>query len=286
MNFSYSLKNRITFYWTYFYTKTILLWFEVKKPKCAMFLHEMRYSLKKINNRSAMSPALGKTEYVETVEGKFHIRPHSTDMAIVSPAYERTDKLYLLQLLERLTSQGRKILVLDIGAHVGAFSIMVGNRYRNYNGLHLVAFEPDIENYRLLKKNIACNHLEEKVETCNAFLSSADDRKLPGHFNGAIQEQNSDGTSSLKKGCNKASSCTLDSLIGDRIEKYESIIMKIDTEGAEKQILQGAKRLRESGAAIHLLVEDFINHEVVSFLEECGAAFVTKRTHYNSWWKL
>ena len=280
----FPFKNRLAFYWTYFFSKTILLWFEVKKPKLAMFVHELRYSLNKFNNRSSMTPSPFATKYVETIYGKFNIRPHSTDMSIVSPAYEKCDTLCLVRLLQELASLGKKILVLDIGAHVGAFSVMIGNRFRDYKDLHIIAFEPAAPNYQLLEKNIACNHLKEKVKTCNVFLSSIDGRKLPQHSYGKTAEEDSFGPSSTGKG-NDVVTHTLDSLLGDRVQNFDSIVMKIDTEGSETTILKGGTKLLESGADIHLLVEDFIDPEIVPFLEGAGAEFVTKLTPYNSWWK-
>ncbi|MDH3327725.1 MAG: FkbM family methyltransferase [Desulfobulbaceae bacterium] len=285
MNFEFTFTNRLAFYWSYFLSKTILLWFEVKKPKFAMFVHEMRYSLNKFIDNRSMAGSPFATEYVETCSGKFNIRPHSTDMSIISPAYERRDTLYLTRLLHRLISLDRKILVLDIGAHVGAFSVMTGNSFRDYKNLHIMAFEPALQEFQLLEKNIACNHLSEKVETCNVFLSSIDGRKLSQHFYGETAEEVSVGPSSTCKG-NDEVTHTLDSLLGDRIQNFDSIVMKIDTEGAETTILKGGIKLLKSGADIYLLVEDFINPEIVTFLEQLGATFVTKRTPYNSWWQL
>ena len=286
MIFRYPLRNRLAFYWTYFFSKTVLLWFEVKKPKFAMFVHEMRYSLKKFKNRCSMSPSPFATAYVETVYGKFYIRPHSTDMSIVSPAYERCDMLYLERLLQKLTSHDKKILVLDIGAHIGTFSVMVGNRFRGYRDLQIIAFEPAAQEYQLLEKNIASNLLKEKVETRNVHLSSTEGEKLPQHFSREMAEEDRSDPPSTGKGQDNAVAHTLDTLLAEGLQKFDSIVMKIDTEGTETAVLKGGTRLLGSGAAIHLLVEDFINQEIVDFLERHGALFVCKRTPYNSWWRL
>jgi FkbM family methyltransferase len=206
-------------------------------------------------------------------------------MSIISPAYEKRDTIYLLRLLQQLTSQGKKILVLDIGAHIGAFSVMMGNRFRDRQNLDIMAFEPDGQNYRLLKKNIACNHLSKKVAIHNVLLTSEDGEKLSLHIRRDMNNLTGEAPSAVTSQKN-AGIHTLDSLLGDRIKSYDSIVMKIDTEGEETRILRGGTRLLESGADIHLLVEDFINPEIVPFLEQSGAAFVTKRTPYNSWWQL
>jgi len=285
MSIQYPLRNRLFFYWSYFISKTVLLWFEVKKPKMAMFIQEMRYSLNKLINSRSMAPSPFAIEYVETINGKFNVRSHTTDMSIVSPAYERCDMRHLAELLQWLTSRSRKILVLDIGAHIGAFTIMVGNRFRGYKDLYIMAFEPDTEKYQLLEKNIACNDLKENVESYNVYLSAEDGELGPQDLQRERREKFISYPSSFRESRSKMVSRTLDSLIGNRARDYDAIVMKIDTEGTECKILRGGSRLLESGAEIHLMVEDFIDQEIADFLEKCGAEFIVKLSPYNSWWK-
>lgn len=67
---------------------------------------------------------------------------------------------------------------VDIGAHVGSFSIffakfchdIVFNKFRN-PGPKIYAFEPDPENYKLLLTNIFLNHLQERIIPFNIGLS-------------------------------------------------------------------------------------------------------------------
>ena len=67
---------------------------------------------------------------------------------------------------------------------------------------------------------------------------------------------------------------------------YDAIVFKIDVEGVEEDVLEGARNVLSSGQEVYLMVEDFVNPQIVSYLEGLGAGFIRKLTPYNSWWKL
>lgn len=52
--------------------------------------------------------------------------------------------------------------VLDIGANIGAYTI-----YCALAGAEVFAYEPDTQNFELLKRNIALNHIEDRVHLFN-----------------------------------------------------------------------------------------------------------------------
>jgi len=217
---------------------------------------------------------------VATRFGAFRIRPHTADMSTVSPAFERRDIDYLLELLRRLKDENKKILFLDIGADIGTYSVTVGNAFKDYGGLRIMAFEPADSNYALLVENIGLNGLEGKAEALNFALFSEDDKNLGFQF-----EPEAPGNSSLSAGGTETVlTKTLDSALRGRLEHYHSVVAKLDVEGAETEVLKGAKGVLGSGKDIYLLVEDFLNSQVVRHLEGLGAQFLCKLTPYNSWW--
>ena len=62
--------------------------------------------------------------------------------------------------------------LIDIGAHFGNISIpAVTEEYFK----SAIAIEPVPENYKLLKKNVAINNIENKVETFNNFIGEKED---------------------------------------------------------------------------------------------------------------
>ncbi len=286
MQFKYGLINRIAFYWSYFTTKVFSLWFEVKYPKLKMFIYEMLYSSMKLIDHTSLLASPFNTDLVETKFGIFKIRPHTSDMSNCSPAFERRDIDYLLHLIEHMKKEGRKILFLDIGADIGTFTVTVGNRSRSYENLRIMAFEPALSSYSLLKENILLNNLSQKAEPFNIALFSEDNREVNFLFN-----TDAPGSSSITfsgssgRNSEKVPARALDSVIGERIKDYDTVIFKMDVEGAEKDVLIGADRILKSDIDVYLVVEDFVNPEIIDFLENTGAEFLFKLTPYNSWWR-
>lgn len=285
MRITYPLGQKVLFYLGYFFRKVFCLWFEVKRPKLKMFIYEMIYSAKKLADYKALYVSPFATNTVETAFGKFRIRPGTTDMSTVSPAFERPDVDYLLMLLERLRSEGKRVLFLDIGAALGTFTVTVGNRLSDYPGLLVMAFEPSASSFELLKENIRLNGLEQKVEAFNFPLYSKDGLELEFAFSA----ENPGGSGLRAQGAERVEKVTarsLDAVLAGRAIDYDAAVMKIDVEGVECDVLKGARETLSSGKEFYILVEDFINPDVITCLEQEGAAFMSKLTPYNSFWKL
>ncbi len=288
MRHQYPLKEKIFFYWSYFSSKVFGLWFEVKRPKFLLFVYEMLYSSRKLLDAESLMPSPFNIDFVVTKYGKYHIRPGTTDLSVVSPAFERRDMKFLATLTLRLRSEGKRILCLDIGANIGVFSVLIGNLHKDYRSLHIVAFEPEDSNYELLQKNICVNNLYKNIESFKVALYSEDSKEMHIHSDPKVP-----GSSFLMKSeleyCSsdqKSIAMTLDTLLEKRIGAFDILIFKMDVEGAEADVLRGAKKILHSGKEIWLLVEDFVDPGIVAYLEGIGAGFITKLTPYNSWWRL
>ena len=78
----------------------------------------------------------------------------------------------------------------------------------------------------------------------------------------------------------------LDHLLEGRTGGFDAVVLKIDVEGVEEIVLRGASGLLEQGIETHLMVEDFIDRSIVTYLEESGWEFEGKVTDYNSWWRI
>lgn len=79
------------------------------------------------------------------------IREDSTDIHEVIAVLSGRD--YPISLLNELPNNP---LVLDIGAHIGTFTLLIKTIYPNSR---IIAFEPNADNFMLLKKNIKHNNL-------------------------------------------------------------------------------------------------------------------------------
>ena len=96
--YSYSIVDKLRFYFSYFYYKLIIP-FEVKRPRMKMWWYEFVYSMAKFRDYQLSVPWKYAIDRIETRFGKFKIRINTSDAANVSPAFERSDQNYLLQLI-------------------------------------------------------------------------------------------------------------------------------------------------------------------------------------------
>ncbi len=284
-SFRYPLREKVLFYLDYFVRKAFCLWFEVKRPRLRMFVYEMIYSARKLFDYRSTFVSPFDTDLVETVFGRFRIRRGTADMSNVSPAFERRDLGRLLGILDGLRKEGKRVLFADIGADLGTFAVSVGNRFRDYAGLRVMAFEPASSSFRLLEENIRLNGLDGKAELYGCAIYGEDGLELEFTFSPV-----SPGWSSLARGgaggTEKVYTRKLDSVLSGRMDEFDAIVMKIDVEGAECEVIKGARDALSSALEIYLMVEDFVNPEVVACLESAGAEFVEKLTPYNSFWHL
>lgn len=284
--FRYRLKDKIAFYLEYFVLKVFFIWFEVKKPKLKMFFYELLYSARKFFDYASLLPSPFKDDLIETKFGIFKIRPNTVDMSNVSPAFERRDVNYLLQLICKLKNDDKKILFVDIGADIGTFTITVGNAFRDYDKLSILAFEPAMSSYALLKENIRINNLHDKVEIYEFALFNEDNREIEFHFNPAAPGSSGIHLSYSALNIQKVVTKTLDSVLYDTLNAYDAVIIKVDVEGVETEVFEGGEKVLYSGKDVFLLVEDFVNPAIVRYLERIDARFICKLTPYNSWWHI
>ncbi|MGH7671799.1 MAG: FkbM family methyltransferase [Gemmatimonadales bacterium] len=292
MRFRFAFKDKAAFYWSYFASKVFGLWFEVKRPRLRMFLYEMLYSSAKLFKPTSLLPAPFRVDFVETVFGRFRVRPGTVDLANASPAFERRDLDYLLRLLGELRHRVKKVLFLDIGADIGTFSVTVGNRFKTSGIVQAMAFEPAPTSFDVLRENIRLNGLEGVTELCNFALYDRDGLELDFSFN--VDAPGSSGISTgptelMGHTGQKVPARTLDSVLKDKLSEYGAVVFKMDVEGVEREVLEGSRGViqaaRDSGIEIYLLVEDFIRPAIVAHLEASGADFIAKLTPYNSWWR-
>lgn len=134
--------------------------------------------------------------------------------------------------MSRLLINGNSV-VIDVGAHIGAFSLFAAAR-----GARVIALEPVQENFQLLKENLRLNHLEGAVKPIKAALWSVDGTKeikkpSPWEENtGAGGFFYSDPTALVE---------TVECISLPTLMEKEAIdrctLLKMDCEGAELEIL-------------------------------------------------
>ena len=146
----------------------------------------------------------------------------------------------ILNIFRKLVK--KNYTIIDAGANIGVFSLIAANKYKGK--VRVYAFEPAAYPANKIRKNIEINRIET-IEVCNSALGN-----YKGEINLNICEDdayNSIGTNPQAKiqGNIKVPITTIDIFCKENsITKVD--ILKMDTEGAEYLILQGAKSFLSS----------------------------------------
>ena len=134
----------------------------------------------------------------------------------------------------------------DIGANIGLYSLYAASVHED---IEIISFEPSTSNLRVLSRNISINNLSNKVKINQLPLCADSNINLPMYEPEFIEgwAMNSFGKSSDYLGKNFKSKqkynlygTNIDFYIENKILKVPNYI-KIDVDGLEYEILQGAK---------------------------------------------
>lgn len=142
-------------------------------------------------------------------------------------------------------------VVIDVGAHMGFFTLKIAKDVKK-----VVAVEPDPVNFKFLAFNVRLNNVEDRVILHNLALGERDgqaflDRSGYGFGRSKITTGKTDYLTKIK---------TVDNLISeDGLERVD--LIKIDTEGSELEILEGAKETLQGYKPDLLLAAYHFNQE-------------------------
>lgn len=140
--------------------------------------------------------------------------------------------------------------VIDIGAQIGSFSLLAASR-----GARVLAFEPSTLNQGVLRRNVALNALEERIEVQPAAIYR------PGASTHTLYHTYTNlGGHSLLGWVGPATRVECLSLdeVFERFGIEDCRVLKLDVEGAECPILYSASR--ETLGRIGLLFAEVIDH--------------------------
>jgi len=173
------------------------------------------------------------TELILRDDVRYKIRPKSTDMGLISEIHSKN--VYQIQKGDI----GDGAVVIDIGAHIGIFSIFAAIQTENVT---VYSFEPDPDNFQFLLKNIKINHLENKIRPFNLAVSNTNTPKklirsaasLTAHSFFANKFLSDEIKDSVEV------NCTTLSAIFDRNKVKKCDVLKLDCEGEEYDILLNA----------------------------------------------
>jgi FkbM family methyltransferase len=160
------------------------------------------------------------------------------------------------EIIEHFTPK-RGDIVVDIGAHIGHYTIIASKRV-GANG-KVVAIEASPSNFEILNRNIKLNQLANIINLNHVVYSKETKLKLylpgeeSGHtiYNTVISDRARNEDKFVEVNAN-----TLDYLLQSKGIKQEQINwIKIDVEGAEFEVLKGAANILSNSKDIAILIE-------------------------------
>ena len=209
-----------------------------------------------------MGEGLSSSVNAKNSYGIFFCRRRSADLHIISDSYEFNVRV----LFEKIASKSR--IILDVGANVGKYAILA---CKSNPDSRVFAFEPSGSNFYILRINKELNKCKN-LNLCKIGLS---DKK--GKMK--LYDGLGTGSFSLKVKSQKFEEVTTDKL--DNLFK-EIDLIKIDVEGAELDVLNGAKKLLSKKKIKNLIVElDKENEKkIIELMRNFG--YRVKKIQYNN----
>ncbi len=193
--------------------------------------------------------------------------------------------------IDWINSFEQNSIFYDIGANVGIYSVYASILHKN---IDTIAFEPSVFNLEILSKNIYINNLYDRI---SIYPISLDIKKNQNQFNmskvevgGALSgfgteldEFNNQRDITFKY---KTFSQSLDDFVDEYNLKLPNYI-KIDVDGIELSILNGAIKILNSNNIKSILIENTDPKSgISSFLEENNFQLMSKLRNNEIWKKI
>ncbi|HMF56942.1 MAG TPA: FkbM family methyltransferase [Pyrinomonadaceae bacterium] len=167
---------------------------------------------------------------------------NGTDTVLVMPKHRAVTEEYEPDVWRALMAEVKSgDVVADVGTFIGLYTIALAKRVAPAG--KVIAFEPHPINFADLKEHVRLNSLAEIVEPIEAAIG-ANNCRVSFQLNSCESHIASKGDGAAHDGMVEAECVTLDSVFaGKRCD-----LIKIDVEGYEEQVLQGASALLDDKA--------------------------------------
>jgi FkbM family methyltransferase len=196
------------------------------------------------------------------------VRPGTNDYQIV----HEVASTYLPEIQkwqEEENMQG-KLRILDLGGHIGSFSIQINALLHGNCEIHI--YEPEKSNFCLIKKNIALNN-STNIHAFNKAVSSAVGSTML-YINREHSGAHQLGTKlSYKTEAIPVEVTTFESVFAEWGDNQGIDILKIDVEGSEYDVLFPAEELVKQCRIIvgeAQKSKDYIPQDLLEFLQDIG----------------
>jgi FkbM family methyltransferase len=180
---------------------------------------------------NALRPAYDAAVRVIGNEG-LERRINGTDSIRILPEFRGVTESYEPEVWHLLMKEVRLAdVVADVGGFIGLYAIALARRVGDAG--KVIAFEPDPDNFTVLRRHVELNRVGSRIQLIPAAVSQSE---------GLVAFSVGGSESSLGNGPGQrieVNSVRLDSAVPTgRVD-----ILKIDVEGFEEHVLQGAARL-------------------------------------------
>jgi FkbM family methyltransferase len=131
------------------------------------------------------------------------------------------------------------MVLVDVGAHIGEFTLLAAQAVGVTGQVH--AFEPQPNLFPVLSENVQMNGLSNVILNCSAVSDHVGDIEFEICDEPTLSSIRKHTTSALDSKLVRVACTSLDTYWTQEHPKID--LIKVDVEGAEKFVFEGAKRL-------------------------------------------
>jgi FkbM family methyltransferase len=219
-------------------------------------------------------------------EFSIEIRRWGSDRAVVKQCFsdlqydfpQRKYGAWLDNVYRRIVDSGRKPLIVDCGANIGASALWFHARYP---AAHIVAIEPAPDNFTLLQKNTRGLDIDLRQAALGPVCGEASLSSGDGESWGYRVNDRNEGLS--------VSVISIERVLESKpASQFAPFLLKLDIEGAEKSLFDGDNAVFDSFPLILMEPHDWllpgegVSHSFFRFHAEAGREFDMKHENVAS----
>lgn len=214
--------------------------------------------------------------------GQIRIRINTNPLDVISERifthgfFEEPECRFVMRFLQS------GMTVIDIGANIGQYTLIAADIVGGHGHVH--SFEPNPANFSELALNVAMNDLQSRCTLIDSAVSdSIGTARLSLHPPGLnVYSTIGNQERAAVLGHKVVATETIDNYVINTHHCKSVDFIKIDTEGAELQVLHGARRLLNSDMAPVILMElsasnaagcGYCAYEILDYLERFSYVF-------------